>query len=494
MMKTNFGLGIVRMTQLLVAGLIIGSPTDAAVRKHFEIGVDRSNLSDQSAEVREKSIEGIRATGAQWFRDGFPGHVNSRLNNFVDELSQAKKAGLKVLVILGPKGNDYDQPYKNENAGDDFCKRCGWPQGSARYSLVNLHKVETNLCDAFDAFKAAGLDIDAFEIGNEVTWICFNGDMPNGHVASPHERMVALRGYAQYLKTAAKLIKNPKYFPHAKIITFGMNHPGDPRYGITDAAQFVADLKNLDGYNYLDNKDYHVDGYGMHLYPPGTNVAGTVQSTFEHDAKILADKPIWITEWGVSRQSFPNKKLRTRTDGINEFFGTLDGLNNVVLGPVFWYSYNINGKPGGTELVDLAGNLLPDANILTQRARFAESKQEEVVFSRESASLDSMNSPGQWHEFCHSPHGLLQKNRTYKISFNYKILKQGKDGSFYAFLRSASDPQKSTKWKTWDNRAATTGRINFAVNTEDVDDYYLVIGGENHGAIELRDISLKSVR
>ena len=30
----------------------------------------------------------------------------------------------------------------------------------------------------------------------------------------------------------------------------------------------MAMLRNVDGFNYLENKEYKVDGYGTHLYPP----------------------------------------------------------------------------------------------------------------------------------------------------------------------------------------------------------------------------------
>ena len=74
--------------------------------------------------------------------------------------------------------------------------------------------------------------------------------------------MRAVRGYARFLKTAATVIK--QYFPNAKIITFGIAHGSNTwdivPHHFSNPARMVALLSNLDGFNYLDNTEYHVDG------------------------------------------------------------------------------------------------------------------------------------------------------------------------------------------------------------------------------------------
>jgi len=60
---------------------------------------------------------------------------------------------------------------------------------------VNLAKLAQRLRTQLDAVKAANLTIDAFEIGNEDDWICFNGDVPDGHTPTQEEWMTAVRGY-----------------------------------------------------------------------------------------------------------------------------------------------------------------------------------------------------------------------------------------------------------------------------------------------------------
>jgi hypothetical protein len=127
--------------------------------------------------------------------------------------------------------------------------------------------------------------------------ICFNGDVPNGHTASPQELKVILHGYGEILKTAALVIRDPQYLLKAKIVTFGIAHSDDrydkPAHHISHpAATFVAGLRNVDGFNYLDNSLYHVDGYGTHVYRWEGNVAGSVRNTL-HEGRARAATHRW---------------------------------------------------------------------------------------------------------------------------------------------------------------------------------------------------------
>ena len=52
-------------------------------------------------------------------------------------------------------------------------------------------------------------------------------------------------------------------------------------------------LRNLDGFNYLDNAEYHVDGYGTHIYRGADSIASTVGNRMRQDVSVLGrDKPI----------------------------------------------------------------------------------------------------------------------------------------------------------------------------------------------------------
>ncbi len=237
-------------------------------------------------------------------------------------------------------------------------------------SQINLAKLAQRLRTQFDAVKAANLTIDAFEIGNEVDWICFNGDVPDGHIPTAAEWMTAVRGYANFLKAAAEVIHDPRYFPNAKIITFGIAHGSDrwdrPPHHFSNPARMVAALRNLDGFNYLDNAIYHVDGYGTHIYPNPDNLEQSVTDLIRQDAAILGpDKPFWITEWGLPSNKYPNKQGQTRGEGIRNFYAVLDKLH-IPFGPAFYYAI----PPGAKALIDAKGALLPEASALADRQSF----------------------------------------------------------------------------------------------------------------------------
>jgi hypothetical protein len=164
---------------------------------------------------------------------------------------------------------------------------------------------------------------------------------------------------------SAQVIRDPRYFPQAKLITFGMAHGGTPSNSLENPAQFVAMLRNVDGVNYLDNATYRVDGYGTHIYASPSNITGSVMQTLEADAAALGkDRPFWLTEWGFLKyNAFPTKRGETLSQGMEEYLAAIDRLHpHIPLGPICFYSYDV-------WLTDSGGNLQPQASALAGRAR-----------------------------------------------------------------------------------------------------------------------------
>src|SRR5262249_48609254 len=146
----------------------------------FEIGIDQSNMIWESRQKQASIFAGIHALGARWFRDVFA-YPPIRIPDFVDVVRQAKQANLKTLVVIMQDASDYDDADTTpENAGPAFEKLCGWPGGSLKLSRINAAKFKNRLRGLFTALKLARLNIEAFEIGNEDDWVCFNGDVPFG--------------------------------------------------------------------------------------------------------------------------------------------------------------------------------------------------------------------------------------------------------------------------------------------------------------------------
>jgi hypothetical protein len=261
------------------------------------IGINRTQLSAQSEAVKEKTLGDIHMLGATWFRDGVTSGSARGVANFVDEVRRAKQHQLNVLLNIAQMDSDYDDPdaLPYWRVG----KRVGWKE--KKLSQINLDKFAQRFRTLLDALKAANLTIDAVEFGTEDDSYPYDADVPNGHKATPEEIKTWLHGYGQFLKTGAEILRDPRYFPQAKIITFGIAHGCDAcdMSHLSSPARFVAMLKDVDGHNYLDNSSYHVDGYGTHLYPSPNDIKNSVTSMLEQDTAALGrDKPIWITEWG----------------------------------------------------------------------------------------------------------------------------------------------------------------------------------------------------
>jgi hypothetical protein len=189
----------------------------ASTSRLAEIGVDRSGLSMQSEAIRQKTLQNIRALHATWFRDGPSSGSPPGVANFVDEVRLAKQQNLKVLVNIVQMNEDYQVPLLTHDHG--------WK--AKKLTEIDLEKFAQRFRTLLGELKAADLTIDAVEFGNEDDSYYYDADVPNGHFASPEELHKWLRGYGEFLKTGAELLHDPRYYPLAKIITFGIAHGCD---------------------------------------------------------------------------------------------------------------------------------------------------------------------------------------------------------------------------------------------------------------------------
>jgi len=313
-----------------------------AAAGQLEIGIDRSNLINEDEGVRRSTLEGIAALHATWFRDtANASTANPRGRaNLVDEVQRAKALNLKMLLTIIP----LDADYEDNNAGAPRT-RCGWSE--RKLSTISRPKLTARLEALFGALKAANLEIDAVEIGNEDDTSCYNGDVPDGHYASAQELRTAVMGYAHFLQTVAETVKRPAFYPQAKLITFGIAH-GDERYDnpphhVPHPARMIQMLRDLDGFNYLNNDRYHIDGIGTHIYAAPNDIAQSIEEKLQEDAAILGrGKPFWVTEWGfLNKKAFPNKKGQSLGAAVREGLATFERMQGAVpLGPVMFYSYN----------------------------------------------------------------------------------------------------------------------------------------------------------
>jgi len=296
-------------------------------RAALEFGVDRSNMFTQwtlgwpsepnaspflsseykapgNFEARRLAVfDGIARLHVGWFRDGI-GKGPPEL--FVDALKQAHTRGMKMLTVLGAVADDYppDAYLSKEKSG------CEW--GAYPLSRINLDSYQKRIEADFALVIAAGETVDAFEVGNELDLYCNDADNPNGAEWARHQwrwflsaaqSQAFARGYGPFLGASVAAIR--KYFPQAKIITYGNS--------LASSAPLMEALANVrDEQGKIIDYTRLVDGYGAHLYPVSETTEKMVEGATASLRNLadhyphVSEKPIWITEWNPTGSSFWN--------------------------------------------------------------------------------------------------------------------------------------------------------------------------------------------
>ncbi|MBX2993383.1 MAG: hypothetical protein KF681_01120 [Bdellovibrionaceae bacterium] len=356
-----------------------------------ELGMIRSGLVWASQQDRIRQILGAAQTGAKWFRDGFDRPLNG-VSDFVEIVRLANANGMKMLALVTPTIHDFDSGYVAAyHDSADFQSLCGWMGGIPKYSEINYSKFRARLQGQIAAVKAAGLEIEAFEIGNEVDWVCFNGDLPLDRMPSELELQAAAKAYAFFLLNAATVIHSPANFPTAKIVTFGMaNIVHVSRAHIPDPGAFLRRLENIEGFDFL----MLADGLGTHVYTDAYDLSGG-RSVLEKNASDfgLPAKSWWVTEWGYDTtryktsnnlQLLPDDELaQKRAESFLSFLHMANSQPVEKLGPIFLYAYRSPYEPiapslipSGSKrferfsLVDVDGIPYPEVDIFKTRYRF----------------------------------------------------------------------------------------------------------------------------
>jgi hypothetical protein len=321
------GLSALVFSVMRVAATAAGEDAQREHPAPVEFGIDRSNMGTQwtlawpqepnaspflaaeynkpgNFEARRVAVlDGIARVHAQWFRDGFG---KGPPDLFVDLVKLVHARGMKILAVFGPAASDYPPGayLSKETSG------CQW--GTYPLSKINLDAYQKRIEAQFAAVRAADETVDAFEVGNEFDLYCNDADNPTGAEWAKHQWkwflsaaqvQTFVRGYAPYLSASVASIR--KYFPQAKIITYGHSIPTSAPLIEALASVRAADGKIAD-YTKL------VDGYGAHLYPVSDTTLNMVEdatNVLRYDAAHLphmSEKSIWITEWNPTGSSWWN--------------------------------------------------------------------------------------------------------------------------------------------------------------------------------------------
>lgn len=329
-----------------------------------ETGMQRAGLAREARDpisgqfvARERVFRNLAYLNSKWFRTGWSTGANQQVK---DVVARARRAGQKVLLTLMPDAADYD-------TADPYIYRKDGSTKSLPLSTINHLKYRARLKSFLQDLKNSQLAIDAFEIGNEMDTITFNGDSPNDpdRTFTEQETLKWVTGYALFLESSALIIKNE--FPQAKVITFGLaNAPNSfvPFRGfhLLDPAHDLARMKNLVVNGVASNYFRYVDGIGLHIYP-NPNAS---EISERNGSNLLKDnvselgflnKPFWITEWGYRRPSFSQPESKntageTRNDLFYAFLDMLNQQTQFELGPVFLYAMESPTEKMDEKIVD----------------------------------------------------------------------------------------------------------------------------------------------
>lgn len=128
--------------------------------------------------------------------------------------------------------------------------------------------------------------------------------------------------------------------------------------------------------------------------------------------------------------------------------------------------------------------------------RFTTDKNE--VISGKYSLLGRMQTEQEWFEFAHSRTNVLnlEPNKSYRISFNYKVLKNlaKDDGYFYSFLRTTNGlPTDDKGFISWKSEAGESGHKVIDVTLSDKEGYYIVFGMRWGGEISIDDVTVEQL-
>lgn len=324
------------------------SPRDGGVI----VGINRTNLAWEPADVRKTTIEAMDSAGIRVVRLSWREPAQSML----DVLDHAAAHDVGVLIEI-PIGKRVVREGASRRAGND---RLG-----PRYRLsdLDLERLELVLDDIAAAITERPLRLVALQLGNEINWADFNGDLPlldpgQGYqqieaIPAPHREAFerGLELYARALRKLQIFRDRTPAFAGVPILTAGLAEITEavPASGGSMVAR-AAMLQRLEARGGLAA----VDGVALHIYRPFRSALAPSPA---HSAPLLAEelapcgarpaanKPCWITEFGSGLEpgSCPPDDSR-RARQIDVFFNELARAGTRAVAGAFYYDWD-QGRP-----------------------------------------------------------------------------------------------------------------------------------------------------
>ena len=289
---------------LALLGALCGAAPSVAAEMVW--GVNHVHLGWLEPASRQTAIATMAAAGVRSVRvDLLPPHEAT-----LDALDRLAQAGISAALVIS-----LAEP---ELVAAGATAR---PGRGVIHTVAGLSQLDpVHFRAAFGAILAAveqrGIKLAALELGNEINWAAFNGDLallaPDGapHPAAPQIAALArpelyregLRRYVATLRALRGLRDASTLNRATPILSAGladMPVAFAAKVGaeFVDGAQTMQELRRL-------GLDEAIDGYGVHAYPERDADAASRARDFERaTAQCRPAKPCWITEWGVATPS-----------------------------------------------------------------------------------------------------------------------------------------------------------------------------------------------
>jgi hypothetical protein len=181
-------------------------------------------------------------------------------------------------------------------------------------SALDLNRFETYLDRFLAGLARRNAQIDALELGNEINWADFNGDLPlvpGGRVFSTQEQLretapkviEGFRKYGEAIRITKRLLQKHGY-EKVQLITSGLTLDNLPFIRISGGSALTLGLVDQ-LYRKFDALRF-ASGVGVHVYPDiwgSAGPRGAIRSDLSYAAKFCMafTKPCHITEWGIQR-------------------------------------------------------------------------------------------------------------------------------------------------------------------------------------------------
>lgn len=237
-----------------------------------------------------------------------------------DTLAHMQAAGVKVIRAAIPgddKGYSFAQRVYAHGIKIEWLICDCSTSGPMVLSQADPEKFRAYFQARLNALESLGITLAGLEPGNEINWTLWNRDLgPTGTgrilgrddlVNDPKGQQVA-KGYLNYIKILAVLKDirdHSKLNKQTPIISAGLS-PWDPPSpaGSTGSKNDAVSLNVTLQFLRANGMDQYVDAYGIHWYPQGTwSPARRLSQLQQLLSQCRADKPCWITEWGLPATS-----------------------------------------------------------------------------------------------------------------------------------------------------------------------------------------------